>query len=198
MTGEDKKLSSPTKKQDATPLVQGKTEMSKGIYAGTFDPITFGHLDIIQRSLKFCSHLVVAVGVNPKKTTLFTDEERVKMINRVVDSLDFLDSTRVSVCSFDGLLVTLAKSMDAKVLIRGIRSVSDFEYEINLANVNKTIAPSVDTIFLPTSPEMVAVSSSAVKEIARHSGNIEKFVPPYIAEMVHSKFGFTKLGNSEK
>lgn len=172
--------------------------MSKGIYAGTFDPITYGHLDIIHRSLKFCDHLVVAVGVNPKKTTLFTEEERVKMINRVVDSMDFLESTRVTVCCFDGLLVNLAKSMGAEILVRGIRSVSDFEYEINLANVNKTIAPTVDTVFLPTSPEMVAVSSSAVKEIARHSGNIEKFVPAYVAEMVHAKFGFTKFGNSEK
>lgn len=170
----------------------------KALYPGTFDPITYGHLDIIQRSLKFCDELVVAVGVNSKKTTLFTDEERCKMINRVVDSMDFLESTRVTVCSFDGLLVNLAKAMGAQTLIRGIRSVSDFEYEINLANVNKAIDSKLETVFLPTSPELVAVSSSAVKEIARHGSSLDKFVPPFVGDMLRSKFGFTKFGNSEK
>ncbi len=173
--------------------------MIKAIYAGTFDPITYGHLDMIKRSMHFCDQLVVAVGVNPKKTTMFSEEERIKMINKMVEKeIDFLTSTNISATTFQGLMVELARSVDATILVRGIRSVSDFEYEINLANVNKTLAPGIETVFLPTKPDLAVVSSSAVKEIAKYGADVNKFVPPYIAEEIQKKFGFIKLSDPEK
>ena len=118
-------------------------------------------------------------------------EERIKQINSVVDShVDFLTSTDIDVKSFSGLLVDFAKRVNAKVLIRGIRSVSDFEYEITLANANKLLAPDIATIFLPTSPTLAVVSSSAVKEVAMHGGPIYHFVTPEIEKIVRAKFGF--------
>lgn len=171
----------------------------KAVYAGTFDPITFGHLDVIKRSMQICRQLVVAIGVNPSKKTMFSEDERVKMCTQVVEKeLDFLTATNVGVTVFNGLIVELARSVGATVLIRGIRSVSDFEYEINLANVNKTLAPEIETVFLPTRPDMAVVSSSAVKEIAKYGSDVSKFVPSYIAKEIEKKFGFTKFGDPEK
>jgi pantetheine-phosphate adenylyltransferase len=161
--------------------------MSKGIYAGTFDPITLGHLRIIKRSLSVCSHLVVAIGINPDKKTAFTEEQRIEMMKAALP-------LGVQVSSFQGLLVEYAKEIGANILIRGIRSVSDFEYEIGLANINKVLAPEIETIFLPTSPDLAVVSSSAAKEIARHGGDISKFVPRYVERCIQSKLGFVKTG----
>lgn len=173
--------------------------MTKGIYAGTFDPITFGHLDIIKRSMKFCKQLVIAIGYNPAKKTMFDSSQRVDLINKVVDAeLNFLDATNIKVEIFEGLLVEYANQIGADILIRGIRSVSDFEYEINLSNINKTLATNIETIFLPTSPELGVVSSSAVKEIAKYGGDISKFVPSYVAGVLKSQFGFVKYGDPVK
>jgi len=171
----------------------------KAIYAGTFDPITYGHLDMINRSMHFCDQLVVAIGINPQKKTMFTEEERLKMINKMVEKeVDFLVGTNIKAMTFQGLMVNLAREVGASILVRGIRSVSDFEYEINLANVNKTLAPGIETVFLPTEPSLAVVSSSAVKEIAKYGSDVSKFVPPYIAEEIQKKFGFTKLSDPEK
>lgn len=165
--------------------------MVRAVYAGTFDPPTLGHLDIISRSVKICNQLVIGVGVNSAKRPLFTTEERMKQIETMVAKhLNFLDSTNISVDFFDGLLVDFAKKVDAQLLIRGIRSVSDFEYEITLANANKLLAPSVQTIFLPTSPDLAVVSSSAVKEVGKHGGPIHHFVTPEVEADVKKKFGF--------
>ena len=173
--------------------------MVKAIYAGTFDPITNGHMDIINRSMQFCDKLIIGIGLNPSKKTMFSEEERIKQINVAVDKgVEFLTSTNIEVASFQGLLVEYAKQIDAKILVRGIRSVSDFEYEINLANINKVLAPGIDTVFLPTSPELAVVSSSMVKEIARLGGDISRFVPAHVVGQVMSQFGFTKTGNPEK
>ena len=150
------------------------TTVVKGLYAGTFDPPTNGHLDLIRRSLKFCNTLVVAIGINPAKKTLFSEMERVGLLNKMLNSPEF---DKVSVTSFSGLLVDYAKDIGANLLIRGIRSVSDFEYEINLAGVNKTLFPQIETAFLPTDPTLSVVSSSMVKEIAKHGGDISRFVP---------------------
>lgn len=169
--------------------------MTKGIYAGTFDPITNGHLDIINRSMQFCRQLVIAIGINPAKQTMFTEEERIKQINVAVDKkLDFLTTTNIQVVTFQGLLVEYAKQIGANILIRGIRSVSDFEYEINLANINKVLAPSIETVFLPTNPELAVVSSSMVKEVAKLGGDIKRFVPIHVAGAILNKFGFVKHG----
>ncbi|MGI0060010.1 MAG: pantetheine-phosphate adenylyltransferase, partial [Nitrosotalea sp.] len=158
-----------------------------------------GHMDIINRSMKFCDELYVSLGTNPLKKTMFTDEQRLKQINMAVDrGVEFLRSTNIRVTSFQGLLVKYAKEIGATILVRGIRSVSDFEYEINLANINKVLAPSIETVFLPTSPELAVVSSSMVKEIAKYGGDISRFVPAHVVSEVMSQFGFFKTGNPEK
>lgn len=176
-------------------IEEDKKKMVKAVYGGSFDPMTLGHLDIIKRSMSFCDKLVVAIGTNPLKKTMFSLEEREKQIHSVLDKeLEFLTSTNVSVESFDDLLVNFANKIEATLLIRGFRSVSDFEYEINLANINKTLAPNIDTVFLPTSPALGMVSSSAVKEIVKYGGDVSKFVPDYIAEQVKKQFGFVKYG----
>lgn len=173
--------------------------MVKAIYAGTFDPITMGHMDIINRSMQFCRQLVIAIGSNPAKKTMFTEEERIRQISLAVDKrVDFLTATNIQVVTFQGLLVEYAKEIGANILVRGIRSVSDFEYEINLANINKVLAPSIETVFLPTSPELAVVSSSMVKEVCKLGGNITRFVPSHIVEQINSKLGFVKHGEPEK
>lgn len=163
--------------------------MIKGVYAGTFDPITNGHLDIIRRSLGFCDKLVVAVGINPGKNPLFSYEEREFLI---ADSLEYIMekqviSDKIKVSHFSGLLGEFARSEGATLLIRGIRNVSDFEYEINLGGINKLLAPEIETVFLPTSPALMTVSSSMVKEIAKFKGMIDQFVQPCVAEAIYKK-----------
>lgn len=168
-----------------------QNEFVKAIYAGTFDPITAGHLDIIHRSLEFCDKLIIAIGVNPSKKTMFTEEER---IAQIWEATKRIGTAHLDVVAFQGLLVEYAKESNARILVRGIRSVSDFEYEINLANINKTLAPEIETVFLPTSPELAVVSSSMVKEIAKLNGDISKFVPSHVVKQVQDKFGFIKHG----
>lgn len=172
--------------------------MTIAVYAGTFDPITYGHLDIIKRSLKLCDQLIIAIGSNSSKKTMFGNIERIKMIDRALQGTPLFIENTVKVDMFDGLLVDYAKSQGANILVRGIRSVSDFEYEINLANINKTLAPNIETVFLPTSPDLGVVSSSAVKEIVKYGGDVSKFVPPFVATYVKEAFGFIKFGDDKK
>ena len=170
-------------------------KMVKAIYAGSFDPITLGHIDIFKRSMKVCDELTIGIGVNSAKKTLFTEDERVKQVNRAVDAhCDFLTAVAIKVVSFQGLLVNFAREVGATVLIRGIRSVSDFEYELTLAGANKVLAPDIETIFLPTSPELSVVSSSLVKEVAKFGGDVSKFTTKWVAEDIKKKFGFIKHG----
>jgi pantetheine-phosphate adenylyltransferase len=136
--------------------------------------------------------LCIAVGVNPDKKTLFSEQERITLIERVVTDQLKKDAPRIVVKSFNGLLVNFAKEFGANLLIRGIRSVSDFEYEINLANVNKTLASQIETIFLLTSPNLSVVSSSMVKEIAKYQGDISPFVHPFVRHRLTSMFSQDK------
>lgn len=165
------------------------------VYAGSFDPISLGHLDIIKRSLSFCKHLIIAIGINSNKKSLFSFEEKKDLINNAL--IEYFDDSNlkylswmdhISVESFDGLLVNFAEERKASILIRGIRSVSDFEYEINIANTNKMLNSDIETVFLPTSPQLMVVSSSTVKEIAKYQGDISKFVPRCVASAVNDKF----------
>jgi pantetheine-phosphate adenylyltransferase len=176
--------------------------MTKAIYAGTFDPITTGHLDIIKRSMQFCDELIIGVGINSSKKTMFSEAEREKQISVALYSIykkdDFFQIANIKVQSFNGLLVDFAKELKATILVRGIRSVSDFEYEINLANINKVLAPQIETVFLPTSPELAVVSSSMVKEIAKHGGDVSKFVTKSVLDAINSSYGFIKFGDGEK
>ena len=153
------------------------------IYPGSFDPITLGHLDIIKRSSYLFDRVIVAVLRNPNKTPLFTMEERMVQIREATKHLDNVD-----VDTFTGLTVTYAQIKQAKVLIRGLRAVSDFELELQMAHTNKTLATDIETIFLSTSNEYSFLSSSVVREIARFGGAIEHLVTANVAIALREKF----------
>ncbi|HAT02568.1 MAG TPA: pantetheine-phosphate adenylyltransferase [Oribacterium sp.] len=157
--------------------------MKIGIYPGSFDPVTYGHLDIIERSSKIVDHLIVGVLINKAKTSLFSMEERVKMIQDLTK-----DYGNVEVRAFDGLTVNLARECGANVIVRGLRAVTDFEYELQLAQTNKVIAPDIDTIFLTTNLKYSYLSSSMVKEIASYGGDIHSFVPDEVEVKTKQKY----------
>lgn len=158
--------------------------MKIGIYPGSFDPITLGHLDIIRRSAKVVDKLIIGVLNNSKKTPVFTAEERKKMIMSVVE-----DIPNVEVDYFAGLLVDFAKEKKADVIFRGLRAVSDFEYELQIAQLNRTLMPELDTMFLATSVEYAYLSSSSVREIAQYKGDISSLVPKKLISVVEEKYG---------
>ncbi len=157
--------------------------MKRAIYPGSFDPITFGHLDIIERSSKIVDELVVGVLNNSAKNSLFSVEERVSMIEEMV-----ADFPNVKVASFNGLLVDFMKKIDATIIIRGLRAVTDFEYEIQIAQSNHVQNPEVETIFLTTNLQYSYLSSTIVKEFASYGGDISKFVPEQFIQRIYSKY----------
>ena len=159
-----------------------------GLYPGTFDPITNGHLDIIQRAMRLVDHLVVAVAQNAGKGPLFTSAERVKMVEAELAGLKNPTGTVVEVKSFDNLLVNFAHSVGAKVIIRGLRAVSDFEYEFQMAGMNSRIAADIETVFLMSSERCQFISSRFVKEIGKLDGDISSFVSSRVMEQLQQKF----------
>ena len=161
--------------------------MKKAIYPGSFDPVTYGHIDIIERASDIFDELIVAVLNNKAKPPLFSVDERVNILNKVLGSLP-----NVRVLSYEGLLVDFAVSNGAGVVVRGLRAVTDFEYELQLAQTNSVLNSGVDTVFLTTSLKYAYLSSSTVKEVASYGGDISKFVPPYVEELTHEKFGIKK------
>lgn len=163
--------------------------MNKAIYPGSFDPVTYGHIDIIKRASHIFDELIVAVLVNKGKSSLFSIEERVKMLEEL-----FADLPNVKVASYEGLLVDFAVENNAKVIVRGLRAVTDFEYELQMAQTNNVLRNEVDTIFLITKLEYAYLSSSTVKEVASYGGDISKFVPENIAELTYEKY---KKGNTK-
>ncbi len=154
--------------------------MKIGIYPGSFDPVTLGHLDIIERSSKLVDKLIIGVLVNSSKTPLFSGVERVNLLHKVTSHIE-----NVEIVSYDGLLVNFAKERQADVIIRGLRAVTDFEYELQLAQTNKKLYPDVETIFLATNVNYAYLSSSVVREIARYGGDIKQFVPESIVQSVY-------------
>jgi pantetheine-phosphate adenylyltransferase len=153
------------------------------IYAGSFDPITRGHQDLIARSLEFVERLVVAVATNPNKQSLFSPEERVAFIRDAVGN-----DPRVDVRHFHGLLVDFAREMGAGMLIRGLRAVSDFEYEYQMAFMNRHLSPGLETVFMVPSLDTMYISSSLVREVAKFHGNVEDLVPPMVATALRARF----------
>ncbi len=153
------------------------------IYAGSFDPITRGHEDLINRSCEFVDHLVVAVAVNSSKRALFTINERVELIREAT-----ADNKCVEVTQFDGLLVDFARKLGAKFNIRGLRAVSDFEYEFQMALMNRHMSESFETVFMVPSVETTYISSSVVREVAKHHGNLNGLVHPAVAKALAKKF----------
>lgn len=156
--------------------------MLKGIYPGSFDPVTYGHLDVIERSSKLVDELIVGVLNNKAKSPLFSAEERVRMLNEVTK-----DMPNVTVVPFEGLLVDFARKMDAGLVIRGLRAITDFEYELQMAQTNHKMEPDVETVFLTTSLDYSYLSSTTVKEVAGFGGDISQFVPGIVADLIEEK-----------
>ncbi len=160
--------------------------MRTAIYPGSFDPLTNGHLSIIQRALQMFDRVIVAVAVNPKKVPLFSEEDRKQLI------LEACQDPRVEVDAFHGLLVEYANRRGVNVILRGLRAVSDFEYEFQLANMNRKLAPGIETVFMMTGEDYFYVSSQLVREVASFGGNVEGLVPPNVLKKLQARY--TKPG----
>ncbi|MFT5259332.1 MAG: pantetheine-phosphate adenylyltransferase [Saprospiraceae bacterium] len=153
------------------------------VYAGTFDPVTDGHVDLIERGAKMFSRLVVAVASNPGKDPLFTLEERVAMVEKVTK-----DIGNIEVVGFSNLLVDFVRDADAQVILRGLRAVSDFEYEFQLASMNRRLDSTLETVFLTPAENHTFISASLVKEISKLGGDVSQFVPTHVYKALQAKF----------
>lgn len=156
--------------------------MLRAIYPGSFDPVTYGHIDIIKRSGRLVDELIIGVLNNNAKSPLFSVQERVKMLNEVTR-----DMPKVKVVPFEGLLVEFAREMDADMVVRGLRAITDFEYELQMAQTNHKLASNLETVFLTTSLEYSYLSSTTVKEVAAFGGDISQFVPEIVSDRIQEK-----------
>lgn len=162
--------------------------MKSAIYPGSFDPVTFGHLDIIRRGSQIVDELIVSVLNNREKCPLFSVEERVKILKEATK-----DIPNVRIDSFSGLLINYAAEKEVQIVIRGLRAITDFEYELQIAQTNRQLSNRrLDTIFLTSSLEYSYLSSSSVREIASFNGDILQCVPAFVAELIYQKYGFTR------
>ena len=157
--------------------------MKRAVYTGSFDPVTNGHMDIIRRASEIFDVLIVSVLNNKEKTPLFSVEERVKILEEATKDLP-----NVQIDSFSGLLVDYAREKDLHVIVRGLRAITDFEYELQMAQTNRVLEPEVDTTFLITSLEYAYLSSTVVKEVAAFGGDIHKFVPDFVEKEIRAKY----------
>jgi pantetheine-phosphate adenylyltransferase len=153
------------------------------VYAGSFDPATLGHLDLIERAAALFDNVIVAIGVHPTKSPLFSADERKSLIVSIASHIP-----NVVVDSFDGLLIEYCASKDASVIVRGLRVTTDFEYELQIAHANADLRPNIDTIFLPTRTKHGFVSASLVREIASHGGDVRRYAPQVVCEALVKKF----------
>lgn len=163
-------------------MQRGK-QMKRAIYPGSFDPVTFGHIDMIERSAKIVDELVVAILVNSAKNPLFSVEERVSMLEEITGHVQ-----NIRITSFNGLLIDYAREVDASIIVRGLRAVTDFEYELQIAQTNRIVNDRIDTVFLTTSLEYAYLSSTIVKEVASYGGDISHFVPEQLIDRIYAKF----------
>lgn len=156
------------------------------LYPGSFDPITYGHLDILERATELFNKVIITIAVNNKKDTVFTGDEREALIAECLEDKEW--ANQVEIQQFTGLLVNFAKERDAQTLVRGVRQVSDFEYEFRMALTNRRLAPDVDTVFLMPNEQLTFISASLVREIAYWDGDLSSFVPEHVAQALHEKF----------
>ena len=157
--------------------------MATAVYPGSFDPVTLGHMDIIERTAQMMDHVIIGILQNNSKTPLFSVGERVKMLEDVTAGLPNVEAR-----SFNGLLIDFVRQNKASVIVRGLRAITDFEYELQLAQMNRVIAPEIDTLFLTTNLKYAYLSSSTVKEVARYGGDISAFLDPGVAKLVAAKY----------
>ncbi|MEM6945159.1 MAG: pantetheine-phosphate adenylyltransferase [Pseudomonadota bacterium] len=163
--------------------------MRTGLYPGTFDPVTLGHIDVIRRAAKLVDRLVVGVAINRDKGPLFTLEERVEMLEAEASAISMATGTEILVRPFENLLMQFAEEVGAQVIIRGLRAVSDFEYEFQMVGMNRALNDDIEMVFLMAEAQHQAIASKLVKEIARMRGDIGQFVTPEVARRLQSKFG---------
>lgn len=156
------------------------------LYPGSFDPITYGHLDILERATELFDKVIITIAVNNRKDTVFTGDERESLIQKCLEGKAWAD--RVEIQQFTGLLVDFAKEKNAQTLVRGVRQVSDFEYEFRMALTNRRLAPDVDTVFLMPNEQLTFISASLVKEIAYWDGDLSSFVPAHVANALRDKY----------
>ena len=156
--------------------------MQRAVYPGTFDPMTMGHVDLVKRASKLFDSVIIAIASSDSKKPMFTLEERIEIGNKI-----FADDPKIEVIGFSGLLVNFAKDNDANILIRGLRVVADFEYEFQLANMNRAMSPDIESVFLTPKEEYSYISSSLVKEIATMGGEVDRFVDPVTLEALKQK-----------
>lgn len=156
--------------------------MQRAVYPGTFDPMTMGHVDLVKRASKLFDSVIIAIASSESKKPMFTLEERIEIGNKI-----FADDPKVEVVGFSGLLVNFAKENNANILIRGLRVVADFEYEFQLANMNRAMSPDIESVFLTPKEEYSYISSSLVKEIATMGGDVDRFVDPVTLEALNQK-----------
>jgi pantetheine-phosphate adenylyltransferase len=159
-----------------------------GLYPGTFDPVTLGHLDIVKRAVKLVDRLVIGIANNPSKSQAFSIEERVAMMQRETAPLAGDGRASITVKTFDTLLIHFAREVGARVIIRGLRAVSDFEYEFQMVGMNQRLDPEIETVFLMADPRHQAIASRLVKEIAAFGGDVGAFTTPAIAEALRKRF----------
>ncbi len=160
-----------------------------GLYPGTFDPLTNGHLDIIKRGIKLVDHLVIGIAINEDKKPLFSLTERVAMVEEEARKLAGNGNAKITVKPFSSLLMTFAEEVGAQIIIRGLRAVSDFEYEFQMAGMNFRLNPQIETVFLMAEAQHQAIASRLVKEIARLGGKIDPFCPPSVVVKLRAKIG---------
>jgi pantetheine-phosphate adenylyltransferase len=157
------------------------------LYPGSFDPVTNGHVDVIRAAARLCDRLVVAIGVHPGKTPLFTTEERADMIDKVCAAEAAARGCEISVVTFDGLAVEAARNHGATLIIRGLRDGGDLDYEMQMAGMNAAMAPDVQTVFLPASPEVRHITATLTRQIAKMGGDVSRFAPPLVVEALRGK-----------
>jgi pantetheine-phosphate adenylyltransferase len=162
--------------------------MTIAIYAGSFDPITNGHMDVLQGSLRLADKVFVAIGVHPGKAPLFSFEERVDLIKRVATDVFGKDGERIDVIEFDGLLIDAARKYGASLMVRGLRDGTDLDYEMQMAGMNGKMAPELQTVFLPADPAVRTITATLVRQIAAMGGDVRHFVPALVAAALKTKF----------
>ena len=158
------------------------------LYPGSFDPVTNGHLDVVRNAVALCDRLVVAIGIHPGKTPLFSTDERLAMISEVFEPIAKAANCEFEATTYDDLVVTAAKRAQATILVRGLRNGTDLDYEMQMAGMNETMAPGVRTVFLPASPTVRPITATLVRQIAGMGGDVSNFVPKAVAKRLKAKF----------